>query len=88
MDYPHINNFLQFTNHNDGSCTAVNYLTKEEFSMSQELAEALRGMNGKRSLASFFYDDDDLDGTDWEGLEEDLLEMDLLRRSRVDKSWL
>lgn len=88
MDYPHINNFLQFTNHNNGSCTAVNYLTKEEFSMSQELAEALRGMNGKRSLASFFYDDDDLDGTDWEGLEEDLLEMDLLRRSRVDKSWL
>lgn len=85
MDYPHINNFLQFTNHNDGSCTAVNYLTKEEFSMSQELAEALRGMNGKRSLASFFYDNDDLDGTDWEQLEEDLLEMDLLRRGRVTK---
>lgn len=88
MDYPHINNFLQFTNHNDGSCTAVNYLTKEEFSMSQELAEALRGMNGKRSLASFFYDDDDLDGTDWEGLEDELLEMDLLRRGRVTKDGL
>lgn len=85
MDFPHINNFLQFTYHCDGSCTAVDYLTEEEYEITQELAEVLCKMDGKRSLASFFDDNDDPYGMDWDEFEEELVEMNLLRRGRVEK---
>lgn len=80
MKYPHVNNFLKYHLNQDGTCTVVDYRTSKEYEMDQDTAGMLRRMDGSRPLSSFV----PMSRQECRETEEKLLEMGILRKSRVE----
>lgn len=80
MRYPHVNNYLKYSCNPDGTVTAVDYCTEKEYELDYKVACMLRKMDGTRPLSSLA----DMIRQECEAVEDELLEMGLLRKNRLE----
>ena len=80
MRYPHVNNYLKYSCNPDGTVTAVDYCTEKEYEMEYEVACLLRKMDGTRPLSSVV----GMSRQECAAVEDELLEMGLLRKNRLE----
>ena len=80
MRYPHVNNYLKYYRSPDGTCRAVDYCTNQEYEMEYDIACILRKMNGRRPLSSVV----SMSRQECDDVEEELLELGLLRKNRLE----
>jgi len=84
MRYPHVNNYLKYRCNPDGTVTAVDYCTKQEYEMDYEVACMLHKLDGTRPLASVVA----MSRQECAAVEDELLEIGLLRKSRLQTAGL
>lgn len=80
MRYPRVNNCLKYYRNPDGTCRIVNYCTNQEYNLSYGIVRILRKMDGRRPLSSLV----PVSRQKCDAAEDELLEMGLLRKSRMD----
>lgn len=76
----HVNNYLVFHDNRDGTITAVDYFTGQEYVMDADTAHVLRKMDGTRPLAALF----PMNSRECEELVGEWLEMGVLRKNRME----